>query len=265
MNLIAGPFIGEFGWEVCAWQGVLRVLKEQYDKVVVYGRPGHQYLYQDFADKYHEFTPQGKEPNMWMNEGTKFMLPEKYEGDVWIKPQQLSLMPNAPEQHFVCYGEQGKHDGYDIVCHARMLYKYGSDNINTPIELWNDILKDFKGLKIASIGTRDGAAYIPGTTDCRGVSLEETANILANSKVLIGPSSGPMHFGSLCNIPLVVWSGYARSRPRYETLWNPFRAQVHVIDDGDPWGQKKQWQPDPKDVIANIEAVLRTNETVDLA
>ena len=257
IDLIAGPWIGELGWELGAWQGVLRAMAPQYKRVVVYGRPGHQYLYEDFMDEYVDFTPQGCEPNMWMNKGTRFVLPEHHKNALWVKPQQLSLMPNAPEQVFARYGVDGICEGFDIVCHARSLNKYKSDYINTDLESWQDILSPFAHLSIASIGTIDGADHIPGTVDMRGISLSDLADVLAGSGVLIGPSSGPMHFGSLCKIPMVVWSGYARSRYRYESAWNPFESKVTVIDDPrDSWGEQKPWQPDHEIVVDEVEKML---------
>ena len=32
--LLAGPWVGEFGWELFCWQGFLRKLSKQYDKVI---------------------------------------------------------------------------------------------------------------------------------------------------------------------------------------------------------------------------------------
>ncbi len=60
-TLLAGPWIGEFGWELFGWQGCIRILAKKYDEVIVIGRTGHDFLYGDFADIYIDFDPKGWE------------------------------------------------------------------------------------------------------------------------------------------------------------------------------------------------------------
>lgn len=52
MRLILGPFMGEFGWELCCWQAHGRWLKKRLPGVEIYAVtfPGRQALYRDFAD-----------------------------------------------------------------------------------------------------------------------------------------------------------------------------------------------------------------------
>jgi len=51
--LLVGPWQGEIGWEIFAWQGYIRWLvgQEPFDKVVVGCEPGHEFFYQDIADQ----------------------------------------------------------------------------------------------------------------------------------------------------------------------------------------------------------------------
>ena len=51
--LYAGPWKGEFGWELCGWNPAVRSLAKQYDRVVVASHAASEYLY-EFAD---EFIP----------------------------------------------------------------------------------------------------------------------------------------------------------------------------------------------------------------
>lgn len=254
-KLYAGPFIGEFGWELFGWQGVIRYLADGYDKVIVIGRPEMEFLYQDFADYFLEHTPLGNVPNMWMNEDRPYPVPMRHKSDAWIQGQQMTLMPNAPQQTFIKYGHKG--EGYDIVYHARSIDKYGSSYINFPEENWKDLLVHFNDRTIACIGSKDGALHFKGTEDLRGIPLSDLADVLASSRILIGPSSGPMHFGSLCGIPHVVWSGYKKSAPRYHKVWNPFKTPCKMISpDDDPWGEKREWQPDIAVIIEAIQRML---------
>ena len=48
-RLIAGPWCGEFGWELMSWQGRIRELSRSYDETIVCSDDGHQALYADFA------------------------------------------------------------------------------------------------------------------------------------------------------------------------------------------------------------------------
>jgi hypothetical protein len=59
MRVLAGPFVGEFGIELCMWHGWLRKLKTQLGPdtdMRVVGFPGHEVLYHDFADSWRGLT-----------------------------------------------------------------------------------------------------------------------------------------------------------------------------------------------------------------
>jgi len=261
MDLIAGPWIGEFGWELFGWQGVLRNIAEQYDKVIVYGRPGHDYLYNDFADEYIDFVPRNKEPNMWLNGRVNFQRPFHGRGALWIMPQQFALMKNAPQQSFINFGTERKKDEkqIDVVYHARSLTKYGSGYMTWDKKNWKELLERYDRCSIACIGTKDGADYYGGT-DFRGVALSETCDILSNAKILVGPSSGPIHLGSLCLTPHVVWSGHYMNKGRYEEWWNPLKTPVRTIIPSDsPWSNNVEWQPRPQQVADKMEELLCVN------
>ena len=250
IDLIAGPWVGEFGWELFGWQGVIRALAPQYDKVTIYGRPGNQYLYEDFMDEYIEHIPEYNEPNMWMNKKCKFTLPKHHKNVCWIKPQQLTGIDNAPEQIIQPYGQQGTNRNIELIYHARDISKYGSDYINWSKDNWEKLLERYSN--VICIGTKEGSLYAGGE-DMRGASLKETCDLLSQSKVLVGPSSGPMHLGSLCRTPHVVWSGYIRSKDRYETIWNPLGTPVKTMcPASSPWDNGIIWHPEPQDVALEV-------------
>jgi hypothetical protein len=249
MDLIAGPWVGEFGWELFAWQGVLRNMAEGYKRIIIYGRPGHEALYADFMDEYREFIPQGNEPNMWLNEGTTIEVPRHDKRALWIQPQQLAFMPNAPQQAFIRYGGEKQRNGV-LVYHARYLDKYGSDYMNWGKDNWEKLLERYG--PIICIGSKGGALYAGGE-DMRGAPLFEVIDLLAEAETLVGPSSGPIHLGSLCGTPHVVWSGHIVNKGRYENWWNPLKTRVRTIMPEDsPWTEKKQWQPTPDEVAEEV-------------
>jgi len=53
-DLYVEPFLGEFGWELFGWQSILRAMSDVYS-IRVWCKPGHNYLYRDFAQAVHTF------------------------------------------------------------------------------------------------------------------------------------------------------------------------------------------------------------------
>jgi len=51
-TLVAGPFVGELGWELFSWQPMVRRiwLDNRPDKTIIYTRPGRRWFYR-FADE----------------------------------------------------------------------------------------------------------------------------------------------------------------------------------------------------------------------
>jgi len=75
---------------------------------------------------------------------------------------------------------------------------------------------------------------------------------MAATRLVVGPSSGPMHLASLCGTPHLVWTDQIRysaiqvnNRKRYETLWNPFCTPCWVLD-------TQGWAPLPSFVLEEI-------------
>jgi hypothetical protein len=252
IDMTAGPWIGEFGWELFGWQGYLRAIAKEYNYVVVSGPPGHEYLYSDFASEYRPYIHDGDEPNMWMNNGRKVEAISHDKECMYLPPQQLTLMPNAPEQAFIKFGKKSD-DGPTLVYHARALEKYGSGYMTWGDQNWEEFLGGYDNM--VCIGSPDGAKYYGGK-DMRGAPLGEICDVLASAEVLVGPSSGPIHLGSLCGTPHVVWSGHYINKGRYEDWWNPLKTPVRTImPKSSPWTNKRFWQPRPIDVRAQVEAL----------
>ena len=73
--LIAGPWVGEFGWELFCWQGVVRKASKDYDAICIIARPGKQAMYIDILDDfgnlgmYHEYHCGSNLTNAWKIEG----------------------------------------------------------------------------------------------------------------------------------------------------------------------------------------------------
>ena len=220
-SITCGPWVGEFGWELFCWQAQLRHRFERAQglEVICYTRPGHGLLYEDFAQVRY-FEP-GSYADTWKwvtKEPPAFEFPA----------QDISRKPGK----FIRFGKASEEKSYDFLFHARERW-HNRPSDNWLRSNWYELAEKLPGKK-ACVGTFRQAAALSGCDDLRGVPLAELADYLASSSVIVGPTSGPMHFATLCGCPQVVWSAYPRSRQRYEKLWNPFAVQASVIESSSP-------------------------------
>ena len=264
--LVAGPWVGELGWELMRWQGHVRFMYQHIkaDKLIVATQRGHEYFYNDMNPEVFHSTlnPQA---NGWM-EGTLNPQYTTYEknyikkmlkdcSDVtYLKPTKETTSPQI-RQVFISYGKPNKEYATDVLFHIRDVKRNRSTRRNWKTANWvmlNERLSQH-GIKVGCIGLSNHALHIIHTSNFLNVNIRYLVNIIASTKLVIGPSSGPMHLASLCKIPHLVWtdnrkwgSVSATNRERYETLWNPFQTKVKVLDDCN-------WQPTVNQVY---EAVL---------
>lgn len=264
-TLLAGPWLGEFGWELCTWVPAMRYLAEQkrFEHVVVICQKGHDFLYWDFADEFIFYNKKGKS-DRWLLNGKKTLAPKrilkKYKDATYYAPSaEKCLKWNRSMRK---YGNPSSIFGYDIVIHARhvknrdWIDKKCGGSRNWGRKNWESLVKMFHCCKICCIGTEDGAYHIDGTDDMRGATLQLTCDILAASKVAIGESSGPMHLASYCGCPHVVITDSriqrsigATNKERYRTLWNRYQTKCKIIE-------HKTWNPTPREVEAKLEGWL---------
>ena len=253
-RLVVGPWVGEFGWELMSWQGRARKLAEQFDEVIVCSRPGHELLYADFADRYVTHYVDGLKDCYTIknfDRGAYKRIDDHLAGlgGSRFRPGKLFTLD---AQKFIKYGCDTYIHGYDVLVHARK--EIGKRKHHSyPIRAWESIVASLihRGITVAAIGTE---AYLPpGALDLRHLPLMHIADAMAACKVVIGPSSGPMHLASLCGAKHIVWTDQGRysaiggtNRKRYEERWNPLRTHVRVID-------RYGWHPPAEKIL---EAVL---------
>ena len=252
--MISAPFFSEIGWELLRWQGHIRHIKPE----SVYCAEGHEYLYEDFC------TPIPCRANIvkkdkWKAENHS----DRHEGwwDVKfdIKPsKEICENPNL-KQEFFQYGRKrygGKME-YDILLHHRTAKrKCDKKTGDRTYKHWEELCKHFKGLKIGWIGTRaESGVPVDIGNDLRGLPLQTVADLCANSKFVMGPSSGIAHFANLCDCKALVWTDKRKwnlggkkgsNWRRYMTAWNPFKTNNIVLDDDG-------WQPSAERVLKAIE------------
>ena len=235
--LFAGPWVGEFGWELFCWQAFVRKEARKYERVVVASRPDMEYLYSDFCNEFVPHVPNSKETDMYRCKGFVYDgLHERYGGR-WLCPFRRNVLGYVPirkapdifrtRQRFVRYGNDTGNSG--VLLHARSTTKADTGCRNWPLEKWIELTELIGGYKLVSIGAKDGALHVPGTLDCRGVGLEQLANMMCGCVMVVGSSSGPMHFASLCGAPHLVWTGTQYNVRKYKADWNPFDTKVFIL------------------------------------
>ncbi len=255
-KLVAGHFVGEFGWLLMRWQGIIRHIAKQYDHVTIGCEKPYKFLFEDFADEFVYYTGRVKQRNMWQVNGTVYPL--NREGECIVPSRSICLDDiinkgkGVYHQDFIKYGSYDIRNHYDILIHARSTNNYQTGYRNWPEGNWNKIVEAYPDMLIASVGSPEGADYIDGTDDLRGIDLDRLADVMASSEVLLSPSSGAVHFVALCGMKHIVWSkeddrGIYNNRERNTTLWNPFNAEVIFIPN---------WQPSPNDVLMELDKCL---------
>tara|TARA_R110002074_G_scaffold167867_1_gene329118 strand:+ start:2121 stop:2933 length:813 start_codon:yes stop_codon:yes gene_type:complete len=258
-RIIAGPWVGEFGWELFAWHAYVRSLAKNFDRVVIISRENSKSLYDDFADEFISYSPVGglsdsffmhkvdaqmclrevvKANNIRLDKDTTILLPRR----IGLPPHTHYTQPvifgeYVIKPEYICFGETGEKK-YDYIFHIRDRKLRQEDNWSK--ENWIKLKNNLKSDKIACIGTKAESGWIEGTDDLRDIDLGELFSIMRNSDYAFGSSSGPMHLASLCGTPHIVWS-IPQNKTRYEENWNPLETPVLFMSENN-------WHPSPEEV-----------------
>ena len=262
-TLFASPWIGEFGWELMCWSGFLRRLSKQYDRMIVVCRTGHDLLYQDFVDinDIIHYDPKCEETNMWMNEKepNHFNFHQYYTSNL----QNVTVIQNNKyqmlwwlsekwnaRQDFIPFDFQGV--GFDVLLIVRDTAKCNTAYRNWPhihaTQFVNRMTE--QGLIVACIGKSDSAAHIQGTVDLRDLPLNKLAQVMAASRVIVGPQSGPIHFATLCKLPQVCWQTKPEHASRTKLCWNPFNVPVITMPNNiSYWKNRVMWLPSVQVIV----------------
>jgi hypothetical protein len=264
-TLFAGPWIGEFGWELFCWQGYLRARRHEFDKVIIASRPSMVPLYADFCDEFIPYTPQGTGISGYKNDGhtdwpdisDQREYREYISGRFYIGHNRDCPSRSSREflnQEYFKYGTPDSALAGDVVLHIRQTDKNHSERRNGwTIGTWQKFLRALRktgSYKIICIGDPQSSGILEGCEDRRGLPMDQLFNLLAGSRMLAGPSSGPIHLGALCGCPHVVWSGDPLNRVKYEKFWNPFATPVKYI------ATTRDWRPPVDPVVRETLRML---------
>ena len=215
-TLYAGPYTHEFGHELFSFQAYIRKQSESFDRTYVSCRESMKFLYKDFAD---QFVPVNEPPILCHNHITMGHC---------MRSVARGVGNFAYEQKYIPYGAET--DGFDIIIHARN--KPGKMSINLDESfyesLWQNLSEEYS---VAFVGTREQSLCPPKAADLRGIPLSNLADIMYSSSLIVGQSSGPIHFSSLCRTPHLTWGGYRlRTYARYSHHWNPFKTPCFMLE-----------------------------------
>lgn len=278
--LIADVCTAEFGWEIMCWQGLVRRrAQEGFDTVVVASTDGHLPLYADLNPHFVPHRIEGlrdcwemkKISNRREAERVHIQLDSlqrEYETlGCRVERIRPSGFVSTSEQVFIPFGSReaalAAGPVADVVVHART--KRGKNPLINALNWrqrdWDRYVASLRalGLTVASIGSPDASLLPEGTLDHRGHPLDTVMNLLAAARLVVGPSSGPIHLASLCRAPHLVWVpplhgsrtlAWGTTRQRYESIWNPFGTPHRVIElDGDR-------TPPPEKILAQTADFL---------
>ena len=258
-TLIAGPWVGEFGWELISWQGWVRARSEHYDRVVVSAPAGHEALYETATvfvphnmsgkrDCWRLLTPNIVEMKRIEEALTKYPKCDRLLPGGYVKPQH---------QKFIKLGDVScvvPEQRYDVLLHLRgAVGKRSYHAWNVPDAAI--VARGLSKLKIGCIGTQAG--FVEGTDDLRGLPLNRLCDLIAAAKLVISPASGPALLSGLCGTPYLCWTdgGYRaavreRDDVRTRGSWNPLDTPCTVL-------VQKDWKPDPGVLLHHANEMLR--------
>lgn len=237
--LFAGPWVGEFGWELMNWQAFLRALRPRYERIVVSSRASSQALYGDFCD---EFIPHGIHGQANAHVAFDIRNPEEFDRILAAVPAGADVLPPlryvpSDAQAFIRFGDPKRApSGIDVLIHARGRKEVAGRNWSA--RKWMEFIATLQkdGVRVGAIGLASATLDLPGVLDFRDRPLTETMSVMAAARLVAGPSSGPMHLASLCGAPHLVWTDRRTygmgmtSREKFETWWNPLGTPVRVLD-----------------------------------
>jgi ADP-heptose:LPS heptosyltransferase len=259
--LLAGPWSGEFGWELFCWQGHIRWLSKQFDKTIIITRKGNEFLYEDFADDIFNVNAPSSQANMWLGKPNQKQLLQvlgNVRHTVHLKPTNIGFnpIPNNDfrasdrflnQQTFVKYKSDTLDKSFDVILHPRNkevgnIRNWTKEKFQKLVDL---MVSD--GLSVATIGT-DEAFELNNVTDYRNIPIEDTVSLMNRTKLVVGQSSGPIHLASLCGTPHFVWSDES-NRKRYKVYWNPHKTECHFYNNGG-------WNPKVNEMYDEIKRIL---------
>ena len=248
--MFAGPWIGEFGWELARWQGGLRKLaRESGLYAVVMGDAGHGLLY-EWANEYWE-TPAG----FWADGMTRQC--DHVRGDPEKIAPRLRRLAAAAAQQLEGLGDVGvcvtprrfkikeqeiarlaadgpwsaeMRRGRGYFCVVPRLRDWNRRKNWSPTK-WQALVGALArpGLAAAVVGTPAELAVLsPADAMPERRALAHGVNLLSYARFAVASESGGALLALLCGCPSVVM-GHPRQERRITQTENFFRTPVRYL------------------------------------
>ena len=262
-TMIAGPWAGEFGYELMYWVPLLRMMAKKFSKLVAVIPEGHEVLYEDFAAEIithkidlgtDKWRANAGDASFWARQWHQFVADgaprEQQENLTWQLAQRrdnaivlesnkkLFQLPRAFRRLTVPDTER---DPQIFAIHCR---RAGLDR-DWPDEKFDELIQRLNadGITPRIIGLPSDYMPCPSspgmTRDCRTTDLGQTIRILSEVGLIAGASTGVQHLASLCCAPQVVWGvgsflipEYGTVEDAYKHFWNPFDNWCNFLDAG---------------------------------
>lgn len=246
-TLVAGPYLGEFGWEVGCWNPRIRRLALDFERTVVLTRAECAPLYEFAARVVPVEVVPGSSNYV---HGTLARPAPEIAGDFHVTPTRElvraehlafadpAIDPHAAGKCWHLFGTWRRPAPADV-CLALRPPKLSGTTLDErkaypearALELAELLVG--VGYRLACIGGPDNRT-VPGALDLRGAPLAVQMDALSNALVCVGPSSGPMHLAQMCGCAVVTWydatpAAVVSSVARYTRTWNPWGAPVRHL------------------------------------
>ena len=253
-NLFAGPFVGEFGYELMQWQGFVRARRHCYEQVHVLTYPGRDYLYEGCHVHHHDIDL--KSAGYWygrLSPDEARQMADKKAAEIGLQDYDVfntSLL--CTRYHKILFWRQEFRlleepplvsKPYDVLFHFRAVQKEGPDRVKNYSPAMADELVQHclaRGISVACYGHPAYAYCPPGCADLRRLDLRESVAAISSARLAVGEASGGMHLANACGKPTLIW-GEGQWRIDPALRWNPFRVPIYVLT-------ISTWRPAPEQV-----------------
>ncbi len=240
-KLIAGPYVGEFGWELMQWQGYVRARRRHYEQVHVISYPGRDYLYEGCRVHYHDIPLHSaghRYGTLTLRQSCE-MAEAKARELGWESYDVFSPHLLCTQYHKRLIGrqefrlfEEPPLPGVlrDVAFHFRRVEKPGEHPKNYTHDLAATLVEECvrQDISVICIGHPDYAFCPDGAEDRRTVGLQETVRAISSVRLVAGANSGPMHLANLCGKPTALWA-HSQDSIDYSLRWNPFRVPIFIV------------------------------------
>ena len=288
--LVAGPYVGEFGWECFGWQPLVRgeFYSKGYPKCVVYTRPGHRLMYR-FADEVRtlsDIPAHESECMAWadlpssMADLNNAMSRVKDEavaefGENGFVLLNYTSLKKLNDPHYgagypdLLYPDDGWEDrmghstGFGAVNGPLVLAvrdRSMADHRNWPYENWYRLAELLvQNHTVVVVGIVREPEKWKAWPDGGVVNLlnrttvDDLIGLCSRAEAVVGGSSGTMHLASRCGADHLVWGA------EHSTIFplthryaetNWFGARCRVLT-------QDAWSPDPMAVKLAVEEFTR--------